>query len=101
MHSETLPNRNLKYITRWARDVASMIKMKNAYNGLAGRNWNKEPLGKNIYLGGRITLKPVVNKNIHVYWTYWCYAVAQWLRHCATNRKVAGSFTDGVTVIFH
>jgi hypothetical protein len=25
------------------------------------------------------------------------HAVAQWLRHCATNRKVAGSIADGVT----
>jgi hypothetical protein len=28
-------------------------------------------------------------------------AVAQWLRYCATNRKVAGSIPDGVTGIFH
>jgi hypothetical protein len=28
-------------------------------------------------------------------------AVAQWLRHCATNRKVAGSIPDGVIGIFH
>ena len=28
-------------------------------------------------------------------------AVAQWLRCCATNRKVAGSIPDGVTGIFH
>jgi threonine/homoserine/homoserine lactone efflux protein len=27
--------------------------------------------------------------------------VAQWLRHCATNREVAGSIPDGVTGIFH
>jgi hypothetical protein len=27
--------------------------------------------------------------------------VAQWLRYCATNRKVAGSITDGVIGIFH
>jgi hypothetical protein len=27
--------------------------------------------------------------------------VAQWLRFCATNRKVAGSIPDGVTGIFH
>jgi hypothetical protein len=26
--------------------------------------------------------------------------VAQWLRHCATNRKVAGSIPDGVTGFF-
>jgi hypothetical protein len=29
------------------------------------------------------------------------HAVAQWLRHCATNRKVAGSIPDGVIAIFH
>ena len=28
-------------------------------------------------------------------------AVAQWLRRCATNRKVAGSTPDGVIGIFH
>jgi hypothetical protein len=27
--------------------------------------------------------------------------VAQWLRHCATNWKVAGSIPDGVTEIIH
>jgi hypothetical protein len=27
--------------------------------------------------------------------------VAQWLRHCATNQKVAVSIPDGVTGIFH
>jgi hypothetical protein len=27
--------------------------------------------------------------------------VAQWLRHYATNRKVAGSIRDGVIGIFH
>jgi hypothetical protein len=29
------------------------------------------------------------------------HAVARWLRHCATNRKVAGSIPDGVIGIFH
>jgi hypothetical protein len=28
-------------------------------------------------------------------------ALAQWLRYCATNRKVAGSIPDGVIGIFH
>ena len=28
-------------------------------------------------------------------------ALAQWLRCCATNRKVAGSISDGVIGIFH
>jgi hypothetical protein len=29
------------------------------------------------------------------------HAVAQWLRHCVTNREVAGSIPDGVIGIFH
>jgi len=29
--------------------------------------------------------------------TRWC----SWLRHCATNRKVAGSIPDGVIGVFH
>jgi hypothetical protein len=29
------------------------------------------------------------------------HAVAQWLRHCAINRKVAGSIPDGFIGIFH
>jgi hypothetical protein len=29
------------------------------------------------------------------------HAVAQWLRHYATKRKVAGSIPDGVTGSFH
>ena len=28
-------------------------------------------------------------------------AVAQWLRCCATNRRVAGSIPDGIIGIFH
>ena len=35
------------------------------------------------------------------YFNNWGTAVAQWLRCCATNRKVAGSIPDGVTGIFH
>jgi len=31
----------------------------------------------------------------------WGHAVATWLRHCATKRKVAGSIPDSVTGIFH
>jgi hypothetical protein len=29
------------------------------------------------------------------------HAVAQWLRHCATNWKVLGLILDGVIEIFH
>jgi hypothetical protein len=31
----------------------------------------------------------------------WGTAVAQWLRYCATNRKVTDSIPDGVIGIFH
>jgi hypothetical protein len=29
------------------------------------------------------------------------HAKVQWLRHCATNRKVAGSILDGITGFLH
>jgi hypothetical protein len=32
---------------------------------------------------------------------YTGHAVAQWLRHCTTNRKVAVSIPDGAIGIFH
>ena len=32
---------------------------------------------------------------------FWGTALAQWLRCCATNRKVAGSIPGGVIGIFH
>jgi hypothetical protein len=32
--------------------------------------------------------------------TIWGHMVAQWLRHCATNRTVAGLIPDGVIGIF-
>jgi len=38
--------------------------------------------------------------NILLTWGWWT-AVAQWLRCCATNRKVAGSIPDGVIGIFY
>ena len=38
---------------------------------------------------------------IFIYMEIWGTAVAQWLRHCATNRKVAGSVPDDVIGIFH
>jgi hypothetical protein len=31
----------------------------------------------------------------------WGHTVVQWLKHCTTNRKVAGSIPDGVVGIFH
>ena len=48
-----------------------------------------------------------VNGNSELRWgIYFCReycgaAVAQWLRYCATNRKVAGSIPAGITGIFY
>jgi len=39
--------------------------------------------------------------NYNIYLQFGGTAVAQWLRRCATNRKVAGSIPDGVTGIFN
>jgi hypothetical protein len=38
---------------------------------------------------------------LKVLYSAWGYAVAQWLRHCTTNRKFAGSIPDGVIGTFH
>jgi hypothetical protein len=38
--------------------------------------------------------------DIICYMSYSGHAVAQWLRHCATNRKVAGLIPDGVIGVF-
>ena len=45
---------------------------------------------------GEITLKYIV-----LFTLYKVNTVAQWLRRCATNRKIADSFPDGVIGIFH
>jgi len=37
----------------------------------------------------------------HTYSLDWDTRWRSWLRHCATNRKVAGSIPDGVIGIFH
>jgi hypothetical protein len=39
-------------------------------------------------------------QNLETYMFITGHVVVQWLRHCATNRKVAGSIPDGVR-IFH
>jgi hypothetical protein len=38
---------------------------------------------------------------IYIYIFWGPLMVAQWLRYCATNRKVAGSIPDGVIGISH
>jgi hypothetical protein len=47
-----------------------------------------------------ITLAYVYN-GVYADNTPWSTRWRSWLRHCVTNRKVAGSITDGVNGIFH
>ena len=51
----------------------------------------------------RSYLNHLVCVYIYIYiYIYICgTSVAQWLRCCATNRKVAGSIPDGVIGMFH
>jgi hypothetical protein len=48
-----------------------------------------------------LTLISCLHKIFSKYFYNWGpLLVAQWLRYCATNLKVAGSIPDGVTEIF-
>jgi len=40
-------------------------------------------------------------QNLYVCGDFQGTAVAQWLRRCATNRKIAGSISDGIIENFH
>jgi hypothetical protein len=50
-----------------------------------------------LLIRGRIILLTLVHGAwyMRMHGMEWRYTVAQWLRHCATNRKVAGSIPDG------
>ena len=56
-----------------------------------------------IYISARMSLHLFVSVDLHshLYVNTQGTAVAQWLRCCATNRKVAGTIPDGVIGIFH
>ena len=51
--------------------------------------------------GTKIGQPHLGDKNLSVLHILLWTAVAQWLRCCATNRKVAGSIPAGVIGIFH
>jgi hypothetical protein len=46
------------------------------------------------------TYELIIYENVH-YISWGQLMVAQWLRYCPTNLKVAGSIPDGVIGIFH
>ena len=45
--------------------------------------------------------KQLISKNTELYINRWCTLRRSWLRHCATNQKVAGSIPDRVFGIFY
>ena len=54
-----------------------------------------------LFVYFRIILTAMIHFLLHGAYKLQATAVAQWLRCCATNRKVAGSIPDGVIGIFH
>jgi len=54
--------------------------------------------------GCQCTFQQIIPAHYGKFWSYYLYnetAVAQWLRCCATERKIAGSIPNDVTGIFH
>ena len=101
---------------RWVGHVACIGEERVVYRVLVGKPEGRRPLGRprrrwvdNI----RMDFQEVgcgymdwiglaqFNLNYNFDHIYMGTAVAQWLRHCATNRKVAGSISAGVIGIFH
>ena len=62
----------------------------------SGTNY-KNFIPKNSVMGLQLMLNTFCKTKYYLRET----AVAQWLRCCATNRKVAGAISDGVIGIFH
>jgi len=68
------------------------------------RGWGSQISRKSVHEGGKVfspTHRPSLPRG-NTPATHFCWgtAVAQWLRCCATNRKVAGSIPAGVTGFF-
>jgi hypothetical protein len=67
-------------------------------------SWSTQHISMKFGIG-IYTENEVSTVDIQEFWrcicSIWGTAVAQWLRYCATNRKVAGSIPDGVTGVFH
>jgi hypothetical protein len=58
-------------------------------------------ISKTIYIWLDMDLLVLRLRNYYCYVSFTVHAVAQRLRRCVTNRKVAGSIPDGVIGIFH
>jgi hypothetical protein len=78
--------RCILHATKNCRTRCTRLAVRNKVHGSFATNLMNFPL-------------PHYCKLIRIRWDLG-HAVVQWLRHCATNRKVAGSIPDGVR-IFH
>jgi hypothetical protein len=76
--------------SQWCANAAFHSPYSEA-NGLPLDIWEQEP---------QPALTDVFTSNIIIWYIMMRGAVAQWLRHYATNRQVAGSIPDGVIGIF-
>ena len=119
--NSTITPRNNLPIT----EVSFRILIYLPYTNETSVTWNRFSLIPKLFLSWMwiIKKKCLVHKSFkvlkfpafcYVHKLYWCFvilslkhvscrgaAVVQWLRCCATNRKVAGSIPAGVTGIFH
>ena len=76
--------------------VAASAKLTSRHGRFTDGNRTPGTHSTDNWVGPGASL--TVLEKIHISWGI---AVAQWLRCCATNRKVTGSIPDGVIGIFH
>ena len=94
------------YDSQLSIGTASFLDVK-AYNNpsLYARLRFKEPRKKRKYANNWAPRQSILLVFLVVFFVIMyfnvCFIIAQWLRCCATNRKVAGSILAGVTGIFH
>jgi hypothetical protein len=80
--------------SRWEQDAVNRLNSQilSDMTDKPGRSWQQIDRLKNTLSTRTIGNSSVIGDvNTH----NWGTAVAQWLRYCATNRKVAGSIPDG------
>jgi hypothetical protein len=83
------------------RDVRYLVQRRHTVVCFSITNVHVTPVGTTVYL---ILLLVLINARRMFYFTSLNYTGGtrwrSWLRHCATNRKVAGSIPDEDTRMF-